>query len=102
MNAPDSSTPQPRIASEACLSRLRKAIATRLREPEGGENELRAALQEVAAEAKARSLRPEELIVSLKMVLGEAAAEKPRSDLEEQRRLKEWLVKACIQAYFGK
>ena len=88
------------MLSEPQLTRLREAIATRLRDPSVADDELRGVLHDVAAEARARALRPEELIVSLKSVLSEVGASRFPASPEEQRRLQEWLVTACIQAYF--
>ena len=90
------------MLSEPQIVRLRHAISARLRDPSTPDGELRSALDEVAVEARARSIRPEELIVALKTVLAEAASGRFPPSPEEQRRVQEWLVTTCIQAYFGK
>lgn len=90
------------MLSEPQLSRLREAIATRLHDPSADDDDLRGVLHEVAAEARARSLRPEEVIVSLKAVLAQVGSARFPSSPEEQRRLQEWLVTTCIHAYFSK
>jgi hypothetical protein len=90
------------MLSEPQLTRLREAIVTRLRDPSADDEDLRRVLHDVAAEARSRSLRPEELIISLKAVLAQVGSARFPSAPEEQRRLQEWLVTACIQAYFAK
>ena len=90
------------MLSEPQLTRLREAIVTRLHDPSVADDDLRVVLHDVAAEARTRALRPEELIVSLKSVLAQVGAARFPSSPEEQRRLQEWLVTTCIQAYFSK
>ena len=90
------------MLSEPQLTRLRDAIVTRLRDPSATDDDLRSVLHDVAAEARTRSLRPEELIVSLKTVLAQVGSVRFPSAPEEQRRLQEWLVTTCIHAYFSK
>lgn len=103
MNAPDSSaTPEPPTLSEPQLARLREAITTRLRNPSQADDELRIVLREVATEARDRALRPEALIVALKGVLAEIDTARLTHDVEEPRRLQEWLVTTCIHAYFDR
>ena len=90
------------MLSEPQLTRLRDAIVTRLRDPSATHDGLRSVLHDVAAEARTRSLRPEELIVSLKTVLAQVGSARFPAAPEEQRRLQEWLVTTCIHAYFSK
>jgi len=97
MNAPNPLMPEPRGLSEATLEQLRRALQDRRRSPAAGDTALQAALQVVAAEARERSLRPEELIVTLKQVLDESPGTRA---LYEDRRLREWIVTTCIRAYF--
>lgn len=98
MNAPNPLMPEPRPLSEPTLEQLRKAIQARRQSPAVGDEALHLALRAVAAEAHERSLRPEELIVTLKQVMDEART--PRSSSSEERHLREWVVTTCIQAYF--
>lgn len=90
------------MLSEPQLARLREAIVVRLRDPSAPDDDLRGVLRDVAAEARTRSLRPEELIISLKTVLSQVGSARFQSAPEEQRRLQEWLVTTCIHAYFSK
>ena len=89
------------MLSEPQLARLREAIVMRLRDPSAADDDLRRVLHDVAAEARTRSLRPEELIVSLKAVLSQVGSTRFPSAPDEQRRLQEWLVTTCIHAYFS-
>ena len=98
MNAPNPLMPEPRSLSEPTLEQLRKAIQDRRQSPAAGDEALQLALRTVAAEARDRSLRPEELIVTLKQVMDEART--PKSSSSEERHLREWVVTRCIQAYF--
>lgn len=98
MNAPNPLMPESRPLSEPTLEQLRRAIQQRQQSPAAGDSALHAALQVVAAEARERSLRPEELIVTLKQLLDEAPGS--RSGAGEDRRLREWIVTSCIRAYF--
>ena len=90
------------MLSEPQLARLRDAIALRLHDPSVSDDELRVVLRDVAAEARTRELRPEELIVSLKTVLSQVGSARLPSSPDDQRKLQEWLVTACIRAYFAK
>jgi hypothetical protein len=98
MNAPNPLMPESRPLSEATLEQLRRAIQSRRQTPAAGDDALQVALRVVAAEARERSLRPEELIVTLKHVMDEARTAK--SGTPEERQLREWVVTTCIQAYY--
>ena len=98
MNAPNPLMPESRPLSEPTLEQLRKAIQDRRQSAAAGDEAIRVALRVVAAEARERSLRPEELIVALKQLLDEPRSPKPSST--EDRQLREWVVTTCIQAYF--
>lgn len=98
MNAPNPLMPEPRPLDAHTVERLRQAIHERRQTPAVGDDALRSALETVAAEARERALRPEELIVTLKQVIDEAPGARPSSG--EDRRLREWIVSTCIRAYF--
>jgi hypothetical protein len=99
MNSPDPQTPESRSLSEPTIDHLRRAVQERRLAPAAGDAALQAALESVAAEARARALRPEELIVALKQVMDEARA--PRSTSSDERHLREWVVTTCIKAYYS-
>jgi hypothetical protein len=98
MNAPNPLMPESRSLSEATLEQLRRAIEDRRQSPAIGDTPLQKALHAVAAEARERSLRPEELIVALKQVMDEPRS--ARAGSGEERQLREWIVTTCIRAYF--
>jgi hypothetical protein len=98
MNAPNPLTPDSRSLSESTLEQLRRAILEHRHAPGSGDATLQAALEVVAAEARQRALRPEELIVALKQVIDEHPGS--RSASGEERRLREWVVTTCIRAYY--
>ena len=100
MNAPNPLMPESRPLSETTLEPLRKAIQARRQSPALGDEALHLALRAVAAEARERSLRPEELIVTLKRVMDEPPASRSNSSSSEERHLREWIVTTCIHAYF--
>lgn len=98
MNAPNPLMPESRLLSEPTLEQLRRAIQERRQSPSAGETALHSALQVAAAEARERSLRPEELIVALKQAMEEAPGS--RSSSTDERRLREWIVTTCIRAFY--
>ena len=98
MNAPNPLMPESRSLSEPTLEHLRRAIQERRQSPAIGDTLLQEALHAVAAEARERSLRPEELIVALKQVMDEPRS--ARGGSGEERQLREWIVTTCIRAYF--
>jgi len=102
-----------RVLSAPTANRLREAIAARGRAGAGPEAELATrrlgeVLVDAAAEARRRTLRPEELVLAIKAVEGEVAAEAAgtfagsRADPTpgERQALRAWLVTVCIRAYF--
>ena len=98
MNAPNPLMPESRSLSEPTLEQLRRAIQERRQSPAIGDTALQEALQAVAAEARERSLRPEELIVALKQLMDDPRPPRPGSG--DERHLREWIVTTCIRAYF--
>jgi hypothetical protein len=102
-----------RVLSASLADRLRAVIAARWRAGEGPESDLAkrrlaSVLADAAAEARERSLRAEELVLAIKALEGEVAAEiaanlsGSRADPTpgQRRALRAWLVTVCIRAYF--
>lgn len=92
--------------SDATRDRLRAAITIALTQPadrvrELDRAELGASIQAGAQEARARSMRPEELIIELKGVLASAVREHPARSVADEQRLREWMVTTCLKAYYG-
>ena len=102
MMAPDSRySPEPRALSEQTLAALRRAVSSHQGRSADSDESLRRAVDAVVAEARARQMRAEELILAFKAVynaLPEPAAAAARA---EQLRLREQLITACIKAYYG-
>lgn len=91
-----------RALSRRTVDGLREALLAQWRAPDAPQDELRAALAAAAREARQRSLRPEELIIALKALQGELAEQQATPVREAVRRqVHEWMVTACIEAYFG-
>ena len=66
---------------------------------------LRSALAGASDEARARGLRPEELIIALKRLAAEVYRTEvgvSATDGEEYMEFVAWLVTACLKAYFGR
>ena len=95
------STPEPRSLSESTLSAMREAVERVWNDPDGAEPVMQGALAQVVAEARARSLRAEEVIVSFKALL--AAVPELNSSVRrlEAARLRERLITLCIKAYYS-
>lgn len=94
----------PRLSAEVA-GRLRCAIEARWQAVNGADSEratgaLSAALDAAAVEARARSLHPEAMVLSIKALEGEVAVRCGILDHAERRALRAALVTACIRAYF--
>ena len=102
VNASDSRSDRPdgRALSDGSVALLRRAVTARLSDPAGAEGELRDALLVVAAEARSRGLRPEELVVALKALFDATTLEVAPQGADDGRRLREWIVANCIRAYY--
>ena len=95
-----------RVLSAPLARRLRDAIAERWRARQVPEVErtaaaLAAALGDAAAEAHARRLQPEELILAIKALESEVASVRLDLTPGDRGALRAWLVTVCIRAYFG-
>lgn len=105
---PEGSNPPPagaRTLSPETLDALRSVIAERWRDPADPGTRLPELLARAAAEARARSIQPEELLVMLRRIEEEIIAP-PGSlrgtDPDARRRFREWLVQSCLRAYFAR
>jgi hypothetical protein len=95
-----------RVLSDALAQRLREAIADRWRAREAPDVErtsaaLAVVLREAAAEARARALHPEDLVLAIKAVEGEVTGRPTELTPGDRNALRAWLVTVCIRAYFG-
>jgi hypothetical protein len=99
MVAYDSRRP-PTPLSEPTREMLRSAIRTALSARDESATALRPAVQTVAAEARERAMRPEELIIELKGIFTEALQGQKKSPGNDEHRVREWLVTNCLKAYY--
>jgi hypothetical protein len=88
------------LASDVA-ARLRSAIGAQWAETEGHDIELAAALTAVAQDARARGLRPEELLLALKAIEEDVAETLRVVDTQDRDRFRIWLVGACMRAFFA-
>lgn len=96
--------PDPRSLDPEALRELRTVIAQRWREVTATERALSVLIKRIADDARARGLRPEELIIALKAVEEEVlggTATLRGDDAAVRRRFREWLVSSCVHAYFA-
>jgi len=82
------------------IDALRAAIRAQRSRGRTPSAELEAAIQTAARDARERNISPEVLLVQLKLVAEEAGVY-PSIGLDESANaLREWLVSACVNAYF--
>jgi hypothetical protein len=98
MMAHDSSSGPVALAEET-IAAVRSAIAEYVRAPEHGDG-LGAALRAMAAEARDRSMLPEQLLVVLKDIWYSLPSVRNMSDMSEQVRLLQRVVTMCIKEYY--
>ena len=82
------------------IDALRSAIAAQRTLGRTPSAELEAAIRTAARDARERSITPEVLLVQLKLIAEEAGVP-PQFGDEGATALREWLVTACVNAYFA-
>jgi AMMECR1 domain-containing protein len=90
-----------RSLSPDVAARLRSALGAHWAQAEGYEAELRAALQVAAQDARARGMRPEELLLAMKAVEEDVAVTLEVEDTQDRDRFRIWLVGVCMRAFFA-
>ena len=103
MNEPTQDPPPKARLSADSLAKLRTALQLWVSHGASSDVVLRDALHAIAAEARQRGIRAEELLVTLKTTwfeLGGGPASSSPSVPPDQKRLDE-LVTACIKAYYA-
>ncbi|HWJ21127.1 MAG TPA: hypothetical protein VNS52_02145 [Gemmatimonadaceae bacterium] len=104
MTTPRASAPGPgsRTLSEASVAALRDALRRTVGRlaTSDGHGLLRDAMSVVAAEARQRQMRPEELLTAFKALLDAAPEMHDVGGRVAQARLREQLVTLCIKAYY--
>ena len=89
--------------SPETTERLRGVIAERWRSLEESEEQLRLAVRDAATEARDRAVQPEALILALRKIEAEVFAHPDAiraADQQARQRFHNWLVSACLEAYF--
>ena len=102
MMAPDSSfSSEPRSLSDETLAVLREAVVEHLRRTSAVEPALERAVAAIVAEARARRMRAEELILAFKSLYANLPEPLTPAARTEQTRLREQLITSCIKAYYA-
>lgn len=101
MMAHDSSAPTPRVLSPSTTAALRSAVLGHLRRDVEDDHALGRAVALVVAEAREREMRAEDLILAFKALYDALPEPSSAAARAEQMRLRERLVTACINAYYG-
>ena len=99
MMAHDSTPGHPALAAET-IDAVRSALAVYISAPSDGER-LRQALDHMAAEAREKSMLPEQLLVVLKDVWYSLPSVRAMREPAEQIRLLQRVVTMCIQEYYS-
>ena len=100
MMAHDSSSPPPSRLDDDTVAAVRDALRAYLSNP-AHTAPLQEALLRVSAEARARALLPEPLLVTLKGIWGTLPEVRAMTDTPEQVRLLQRVVTMCIKEYYS-
>lgn len=100
MMARESGPPQPRSLNENTLASLRTVLSTYL-DPPHQCDELGDVLKLLANEARAKDIRPEHMLVTLKEIWYELPAVTTTVEPAQQARLLQQVVTLCIDHYFA-
>ena len=95
------STPEPRPLGEETVAALRDAVVRLWRHPADGDEALQRAIGQMIQEARQRSLRAEDLIVSFKDLLVHLPELNAPDRRLEAARFRERLITLCIKAYYA-
>ena len=100
MMAHDSSPPPSRGLAEETVERARLALSGYLANPESDGQNLRGALDAMAAEARDKKMLPEQLLVVLKDLWYSLPAVRAIDDSGAQIRMLQRVVTMCIKEYY--
>ena len=100
MMAHDSSQSPPGRLDDASVDAVRIALRAYLHDPEDA-GALQASLLLVASEARARSILPEQLLVTLKEIWNSLPEVRAMTDASKQVRLLQRVVTLCIREYYN-
>lgn len=88
-----------RSLTPATRDALREAVRAQWQNPDSMTETLASVIRRAATEARARGVRPEDLIVDIKAT-EDSVADESRIAARTRHRVREWIVAACIRAYF--
>lgn len=100
MTTAHDSTPGPSPLDESTVHSVRTALIHYVTMPTRGDS-LRSALHSMAAEARAKSIMPEHLLVALKDVWYSLPTVQGIGEQAEQVRLLQRVVTMCIKEYYS-
>jgi hypothetical protein len=83
------------------MKELQSVLTEQLRKPDQVAPELHAVLTRVAREAREKSIRPEELLISFKRLWNSVAESAQPRTPDQFERIREDLVTVCIKAYYA-
>jgi hypothetical protein len=95
------STPEPRPLGEETVAALRDAVVRVWTHPADGDEALQSAIAQMVREARLRSLRAEDVIVSFKDLLAHLPELNASDRRLEAARFRERLITLCIKAYYA-
>jgi hypothetical protein len=98
---PRSPDDERRSLTRDVATQLRSALTARWTQPSGFDAVLGIALSAAADDARARGLRPEELLLALKAIEQDVAMTLDVEDTQDRDRFRIWLVGACMRAFFS-
>ena len=93
--------PPQRQLSEETLAALRDSVVRHWHNPNGSDTALREALDRVAAEARDREMRAEELIIAFKQLWDDLPDLHGQSTRGDEARFRERLITMSIKAYYN-
>lgn len=94
------SSPGPRALTEETVAAVRSALEQYIEAPAAGE-QLGSALRHMAAEARERSMYPEQLLVVLKDIWHSLPGVRDMEKPADQVRLLQRVVTMCIKEYYA-
>jgi hypothetical protein len=100
MMAHDSSPTPPGGLAEETTEAVRAALVAYLRAP-AISTELRAALNRMAEEARAKGILPEHLLLTLKQIWGSLPEVRAVGDADDQTKTLQRVVTMCIREYYS-
>ena len=83
------------------MKELQAALTEQLKRPNGPTPELTKLLKRVGAEARAKNVKPEQLIVIFKQLWNSLAESLRLQNPEQHEHMRQTLVTLCIQAYYA-